>query len=306
MAATFTEISLEDMERFLKRAFRTMRPKKGVDRGEIVFDLSLSPNVVVRVWTSIGPRSGMGAEVGADAIRVQLLYTTSKRPLFFTKAPIVKRTQGWKSNLQDRIEDAIEKYEDREDYWEEQSGGKRVKPEVDREEEERGEPTKSPSDRLVDVMTRHPYVPGRETRMDYFVRVHREAGFSEDEIRRLVREEGDALKEEQREQEHVPPPPPRSELLEGRFTKYKGEWAIRVEGEAQPGDRVMTVRQDGRRQTLVVRSVLWKGRDNYTGRQISLCSFSQPGRSASASTQEEIVEGESELEFDYDFRPEPS
>lgn len=303
MAATFTEVSLEDMETFLKRAFRALRPKKGTDRGEIYFDLSLSPNVVVRVWTSIRPHSGTGAGVGEDAIRIQLMYTTTKRPLLTGKAPIVKRTQGWKSNLQDRVEDMIEKYEEKDEYWEERSGGKRVQPEVDREEEERGKPTKSPADRLVDVMTKSPYMPGRETRLDYFIRVHREAGFSEDEIRRLVQEEGEALKEEEQRQEQAPPPPSRGGLLEGRFTKYHGEWAIRVEGEAQPGDRVLTSRQDGRKQTLVVKSVLWKGRDNYTGRLISLCSFAQPGRSASQETPDL---GESEPEFDYDFRTESS
>lgn len=118
MAAQFTEISLEDMVGFLKRGFRSMRPKKGEVRGEVYYDLSLSPNVAIRIWTSVKPHSGMGADVGQDAIRVQLWGVKSKRPLKKGKSPIVKRTQNWRNSLQDRIEDLIEEYEDKEDYWE--------------------------------------------------------------------------------------------------------------------------------------------------------------------------------------------
>lgn len=131
MAAQYTEISLDDMERFLKRGFRSLRPKKGEVRGEVYYDLFLSPNVAVRIWTSVKPHSGMGAGVGQDAIRVQFWGVKSKRPLKKGKSPIVKRTQNWRNSLQDRIEDLIEEYEDKEDYWE-SSGG--------REPEERAAP----------------------------------------------------------------------------------------------------------------------------------------------------------------------
>lgn len=125
MAAKFTEVTLEDMDRFLKRGFRALRPKASKERGEVYYDLHLSSNVVIRVWTSIGASSGAGADVGADAIRVQLYGKGSNRPLKKGKAPIVKRTQGWKDNLQDRIEDEIESYEDKESYWESRATGER-------------------------------------------------------------------------------------------------------------------------------------------------------------------------------------
>jgi hypothetical protein len=233
MAATFTEISLEDMETFLKRAFRALKPKKGTERGEIYFDLSLSPNVVVRVWTSVKPRSGMGAGVGEDAIRVQLIYVHLKRPLLTGKAPIVKRTQNWRSNLQERVEDMIETYEDKDEYWEERAGGK------PRENDE---------------------------------------AKSEDIEERQLREE---QLQEKRMQEATPPPQTsRGDLLYGRFTRYRGDYAIRVEGEVHPGDRVLTSRADGRKVTMVIREILWKGRDQTTGAFISLCSFVQGSRSA--------------------------
>jgi len=118
MAAQYIEISLDEMEKFLKRGFRALRPKQGQQRGEIYFDLHLGQFVGIRVWTSIRPHSGTGAEVGADAIRVQLISLKDQGPLEKGKAPIVKRTQGWRNGLQDRIEELAEKYEDNDEFWE--------------------------------------------------------------------------------------------------------------------------------------------------------------------------------------------
>ena len=122
MAARFTEVTLEDMEKFLRRGFRALRPKKGDERREVFFDLFLSPNVQIRVWTSIGAGRDVGAEKGADAIRVQLRSNRLNRPLMKGKAPIVKRTQNWRTNLQKLIEDYVETYEEKEDYWEDRAG----------------------------------------------------------------------------------------------------------------------------------------------------------------------------------------
>lgn len=115
MAATYTTISLEEVETYLKRAFRALRPVKSAIRGEIVFDLHLSPTTGVRVWSSIAQHATSGAGVGDDAIRVQLYSFAKNRPLMPGKAPIVKRTQGWRDNLKDRIEDYMEKYDTKEE-----------------------------------------------------------------------------------------------------------------------------------------------------------------------------------------------
>lgn len=138
MSAQFTEVTLEDMENFLKRGFRALRPLKGAKSGEVYYDLKVGPFVGIRVWTSIHPRSGVGAEVGSDAIRVQLVSLKDQGPLEKGKAPIVKRTQGWRNSLQDKIEELVEKYEDNEDFWEEwaehrRRGGDAKKEEVKQE-----------------------------------------------------------------------------------------------------------------------------------------------------------------------------
>jgi hypothetical protein len=122
MAAQYTEVTLEDMERFLKRGYRALRPQQGVQRNEYYYDLMLSPNVAIRVMTSVHRSSGMGAGVGEDAIRVLFYGTGVKRPLVPGKAPIVKRTQNWRNSLQNKIEDVIELYEEKAAYWESRAG----------------------------------------------------------------------------------------------------------------------------------------------------------------------------------------
>lgn len=117
MAAQYTEVTLEDMDRFLKRAFHALHPKQGSQNREFYYDLLLSRSVVIRVWSSVQQYSGSGAGVGEDAIRVQLMGATTKRPLQKGKAPIVKRTQGWRNSLQNKIEELIETYEESADYW---------------------------------------------------------------------------------------------------------------------------------------------------------------------------------------------
>jgi len=118
MAAQYVEIPLEDMEKFLKRAFRVYRPKQGQAGGEFYYVLKIGKFVGVRVLTSVGVHSGTGAGAGADAIRVQLVSLKDHGPLDKGKAPIVKRTQGWRTNLQDLIEELIEKYDNKEEFYE--------------------------------------------------------------------------------------------------------------------------------------------------------------------------------------------
>ena len=115
MAATYTQVTLQDMDAFLKRAFRSLRPERGSQRGEITYDLFLSPTTVIRVFTSIGESRDSGAQVGEDAIRILLFSLKKGRPLKPGKAPIVKRTQNWRDSLKDRIEDYLEAYSDHEE-----------------------------------------------------------------------------------------------------------------------------------------------------------------------------------------------
>lgn len=120
MAAQYTAVSADEMLTYLRRAFRALRPAPHNLRGELVVDLALNDQqtIGIRVWTSVFPSTQMAAGVGADAIRVQFYNFAKNRPMLTGKAPIVKRTQGWRDNLKDRIEDVIEMFDDKEGYWE--------------------------------------------------------------------------------------------------------------------------------------------------------------------------------------------
>jgi hypothetical protein len=110
MAAQFTDVSLDDMRTFLKRAFHALEPQKEENvRGELVINLPLSKRVAIKVFTSVSAGREQAAGVGADAIRVGIYR--DGRPLKSGKWPIVKRTQGWKENLRERVEDMMEKYD---------------------------------------------------------------------------------------------------------------------------------------------------------------------------------------------------
>lgn len=127
-AAQYTEISVEDITKFLGRSFRALHPTPHDLRGEVVIDLALNDqqSVGIRVWTSIPSGGSHGAGVGQDAIRVQFFNFNRGYPMPVLKAgpegappkmekqgkaPIVKRTQGWRDNLKDRIEDWMETYD---------------------------------------------------------------------------------------------------------------------------------------------------------------------------------------------------
>ena len=114
MAAQFTEISLDGMVTFLKRAFHALSPQRQIIiKGEIVVDLPISDNVSILVFTTVHQGGQSGAGIGTDAIRVGLYR--GGRPLQSGKLPIVKRTQNWKDNLRERIEDQIEAYDSKEE-----------------------------------------------------------------------------------------------------------------------------------------------------------------------------------------------
>lgn len=251
MAAQFTEVTLEDMDRFLKRGFRMMRPKPATERGEVHYDLSLSDAVVIRVWTSIGTGREQGASVGEDAIRVQLFSRVTKRPLMKGKAPIVKRTQGWRNNLQDRIEDYVETYESKEDYWESLAGGK-------------GRQESLPTPK---------HEPPRQEEHD----AEREEVLQERRYQeQLERERQEKLRQQASPQRSGQP-------LKATYTKLKtGDWGIRIQGKAQPGDRVIATRASGQSQTLTVGEIVWQGQDRDTGMPITVATFVQGPRRQAA------------------------
>lgn len=157
MATQFAEITLEEMDRFLKRGWRALRPKQSIHHNVNVYDLFLSKSVMIRVWTSIPARRETVRDVGETTIKIQLLNAHSGRPLVSGKALFAKRVLGWKNNLQDRIEDYIELYEEKEEYFEALAGNHQQQTlpgteekEDDREREEVEQEQEAPPPRRTD------------------------------------------------------------------------------------------------------------------------------------------------------------
>ncbi len=101
----------------LRRTFRALKPRRATIRGETTINLYFTPDLGVRIFTSIGAGQDKSAEAGADAIRVVFYNFSKDRPLIPGKAPIVKRTQNWRNALQERIEDYLELYHEKMEYW---------------------------------------------------------------------------------------------------------------------------------------------------------------------------------------------
>lgn len=105
MPATYTPVTQSEMEEILlPQGFqRTSIP--GVT--EIVYSKSMERNLELRVFSSIDP-NGNSRACGEDAIRVRLFGLDTLavgdpwRPLSGSKR--VHRTQGWRKNLQERID----------------------------------------------------------------------------------------------------------------------------------------------------------------------------------------------------------
>lgn len=114
---TAIPVTIEQFSQFMKRGFRALKPREVNVKGERAFELYLneSRTLGIRVMTSIGVGQTVSAPEGADAIRVALMNFKKGFPLMRGKQPIVKRTEGWRDNLKDRIEDLVEMYESREE-----------------------------------------------------------------------------------------------------------------------------------------------------------------------------------------------
>lgn len=120
---TYVEIQLEEIDKYLKRAFRVLRPRAKVGfKGEIVYDLFLSENVIIRIFTSIFRGREKVRSVGKDSIKIGLLSASGK-PFEAGTLPHINRTIGWRDSLRKKIEAAMEDYDDREGYLEYRATG---------------------------------------------------------------------------------------------------------------------------------------------------------------------------------------
>jgi hypothetical protein len=261
MPAEYTEVTLDDMERFLKRGFRFLRPKQGKSpKGEFFYHLFLSPNVVVRIWTSITQGAGVSRGAGQDAIRLQLLNLKNERERH-SKVVSMKRTQGWRNTLQRRVEEAQEKYEDEERYWEmvsqvEEDEGARPPP----PDGVQGPP---PTDKQVAfAMKLVRSAPASFNWSQYGFREPPDEEGLMSLSRKSVSKLIDALKMSD-DRETVPAATPAGSVATYHFLKRDRKWGLRGKN-LREGDRVIVRKRDGTESVETVGRVVWQGNDGMT------------------------------------------
>lgn len=104
--STYCNISATEMRDFLKIEKGWKETVSVGHTKEIVFEFPLvntKPGIVVKVYTGIVGNDSR--PVGGDAIRVCAVDTINNRG--WIKTSRVYRTQGWKNNLQSRIEQVV-------------------------------------------------------------------------------------------------------------------------------------------------------------------------------------------------------
>ena len=101
--ATFVEVSGAEMEAFLiGLEFRSVEIPNCREQvyGKRIDQKGIP--LTIRVYTGIV--SGKSRECGADAIRVAVFTRTPNGPVMLSGSKRVHRVQGWKRNLQERID----------------------------------------------------------------------------------------------------------------------------------------------------------------------------------------------------------
>lgn len=243
----YVEITLDEMEAFLKRAYHALQPKKSRYRtGQMVFDLSLSDNhqIFIRVYSSIFS-GGVVQRKGEDSIKVVMLTDNGKA--LMPKAKLVMQTTNWRSALQDRIEDFLELYESKVEYWKK----RRLQvpdgstPQVDALDEavEESLPELTP----------------------------RERARLEDAEEQEVRQE----EEYSKSLRPTPEPPPKmpgpkktkpGPPFEGKYRKLRsGDWGITITTEGRPGLEGVAVTNGGKRRKVRLLQKEKAFRDQYNG-----------------------------------------
>lgn len=107
--ATYQNISLDDMGEFLElQGFKPLNVAGTVER---VFGKRVDQDntqMTLRVYTGINP-NGASRDVGEDAIRVNLfMRTPTGTVLKIGGSKRVHRVEGWRKNLQDRLDNWLE------------------------------------------------------------------------------------------------------------------------------------------------------------------------------------------------------
>lgn len=154
-AATFVQVTIEDMDKVIQRGFRALHPRKEKSRwGEILYILTPDedePHNVIRVQSSIFSGREEARGEGEDSIRVTIINTKTDRPIA-GKMQRVHRTQNWRDNLRGRIEDAMETFEDSKEERQKAEQASSVREEQKKYIEENPQEARSEQARQISIL----------------------------------------------------------------------------------------------------------------------------------------------------------
>tara|TARA_Y100000034_G_scaffold125913_1_gene176360 strand:- start:3484 stop:3867 length:384 start_codon:yes stop_codon:yes gene_type:complete len=116
MAARYVEITLEEMQERLSADKGWKIVDEHAHEYIFAFDVPSSPDIQIKVCSSIRKSDEVGRSVGKDAIRVLAILLTDQGTQPLVKTSRVYRTKGWRDNLKNRVVEAITQAKERESW----------------------------------------------------------------------------------------------------------------------------------------------------------------------------------------------
>lgn len=283
--AEYVAVTLEDIERYLKRAFRVMRPRQGVFGKVYFYDLKLSDNVGVRVFTSVTTTGEVARGRGESAIRIGLCKL-GERYLKKGKQKITKRTTKWRDNLRNRIEKEIEEYESNPDKWERLAGAtpnqitdaqKALIERLHREGVGLGVDTLP----ITKDLGFSPAVPTwTKDQASQFI----DAIKLKVEAAKKAKARGEQEKAKEEEQERFKPPEGKAAF---KFLKKINDWGLQGY-HLEPGMLVEVVKKNGSKAWMTVDEIVWQ--DRRTG--LTYATYDEGSRQKYAALLADLDESE--------------
>jgi len=115
--ATYTKFTLDELDQFLRRSFRALKPVRKEGTTDYFYDLYLSQGIKIQVWTSI--YKGDTEVKGTRRPPMKIVFVGRRGRIGPPKSDeiVVLRVRGWKDNLRERIEELVELYHVDPDGW---------------------------------------------------------------------------------------------------------------------------------------------------------------------------------------------
>lgn len=114
-ASTYTPFTLLELDQFIKRTFRGLRPVRREGSSDYFYDLYLSPSMKVQIWTSIYK----GEDSVKDKTRppMKVIFMGRRQGRLNPEDIRVLRVEKWRDNLRKRVEEFMELYHNDPDGW---------------------------------------------------------------------------------------------------------------------------------------------------------------------------------------------